>query len=484
MKNPARILVTLALLAGGATACSLVVGSLDECKVDADCASKGANLVCQDKLCVAGHAAVDAGTDAGPAVLRDPLCQSLFGAVDGGPNLVRFGAIVPKTTSAGTADQRGVLREHAIQLAAEQVNAKSALPNHALVIRVCDDTGDATKAAAEAKELLDEGAVALVTTGSSQTIAVADPAIPAGATLMSISATSTQIASAGVLPDGGAKRVWSTAASDALQGKVLAQLLTGQLASSPAGAPFASVSCVQRDDIAFNGLFDSVQATLSSIDGGPAINRHIYAAGSDPTGAVQAAMADNPGAVLVITTVGETPKIFAAWTQPDPVWLFTDNARSTSLYAFDGGLQRLAGSEGTGPSAAPTSDPVYGLFKGLYTAEFSVDPATSSYVPNAYDAVLLLAAGALWADGHGGVSGPGIASGLGQLSDTTQAPTNLTADNFTALSAAFSQGKRVNVRGASGALDFDPATGVAPGPIDVWALQPDGGIGTLQSVTP
>jgi hypothetical protein len=98
--------------------------------------------------------------------------------------------------------------------------------------------------------------------------------------------------------------------------------------------------------------------------------------------------------------------------------------------------------------------------------------------------VLLLAAGALWANGHGGVSGAGIAQGLTQLSDTTQVTTPLQATNFTTLQAAFAQGRKVNLTGSSGALDFDPATGVAPGPIEVWSVQLDGGTPAVRTVNP
>lgn len=489
MRKPFRILVTLGLL-GGASACSLFIGSLDECKVDADCASKGAGLVCQDQLCVVGEgggdAGADAGADAGPAVLRDPLCQSLFGAVDGGAGVLRFGAVVPKTTSSGAADQRGVLREHALQLAVEQLNKNFAIPNHPVALRVCDDTGDSAKAANEAQELLDEGAVALVTTGSSQTIAIADKGVPAGAVMMAISATSTQIASAGVLPDGGAKRVWSTATSDALQGRVLASMLAGTAAVNPPGAPFQAPACLHQDDVAFDLLYNTIRQDLAAdTDGGLLMPQALYASGADPTSAVQQTMAGSPDAVVVIAPVGDSARIFGAWTGADPVWLFTDNSRNTSLYAFDGGLARLQGSLGTGPATASAASTEYNDFQTLYLTEFSTDPASASYVPNAYDAVLLLGAGAVWSADHGGVTGAGIAQGLGKLSQADAGSSvSLEANQFTTLQAAFAQGRAVNVSGASGALDFDPATGVAPGPIDVWTIAPDGGIVTLQTVTP
>ncbi|MBS2026691.1 MAG: ABC transporter substrate-binding protein [Deltaproteobacteria bacterium] len=475
MKRTLLFAATLGVL-GAASACSLVIGSLDECKVDGDCAKKGPGLVCQDSLCVASSAPVDAGVDAGPAVARDPLCQDVYGSTDGG-NVLRLGAVVPKSTSTGAVDIRGVYRGDAIAMAVQELNRKSALPGTSVVIRVCDDTGDSTKAATEAGELLDEGAVALVTTGSSQTIAIANAVVSRGATLMSISATSTQIQSAGVLPDGGAKRVWSTATSDSSQAKVLAGMMEDAGYSRPA--------CVHADDVAFNGLYASLTQDLPAFaDGGANLPQFLYESGTSPTSAIQGAQQSSPDAVVLISTVGDTAALLGAWEGADPVWLFTDNARSTSVYGFDGGLARLAGSKGTGPSTPSASNLEYSSFHALFVTDFpdAGDPATVSYVPNAYDAVLLLAAGSLWAQGHGTIDGAGVAQGLTQLSNTSVAATPLSADQFTTLAASFSQGQQVNVKGASGALDFDNAHGVAPGPIDIWVIAPDGGIVTVANV--
>ena len=374
--------------------------------------------------------------------------------------------------------------------AVNQLNLKRAIPGHSLVLRICDDTGDNARAATEAQELLGEGAVALVTTGSSQTISIAGVAVPAGAALMSISATSTQIPSAGVLADGGAKRVWSTAVSDSEQARVLAALMLDGGAVGGGAAPFAHPACIHQDDIAFNGLYQSTNAALvAATDAGVFMPQFLYEPGASPATAVAQAQsaAIAPDAVLLISPVGDTAALVGAWTGADPVWLFTDNARSVSVYDFDGGLARLTGAQGTGPSTPSVQrDPEYGDFVALYSQTFaSEDPTSVSYVPNAYDAVLLLGAGAAWAQSSGAaITGASIAQGLTQLSEAGAATTPLTADNFTSLQAAFAQGHTVNVTGASGELDFDPATGVAPGPIDVWTIAPDGGIVTLRTVTP
>lgn len=480
MTRPAKVALALAL-GFTAGACSLVVGSLTECQSTVDCASKGPGLVCQDKLCVQDRAGPgDAGpADAGPQVLRDAQCQVVFGD-PAAPGVVRLGAVISRTTAAGAVDPRGIPRQNALELAVEQLNAKNALPGRTVVLRVCDDTGDVARATAQAKELLDEGAVALVTSGSTQTLAVADVAVPGGAVVMSLSATSVQIASAGLVADGGAKRVWSTAISDLAQGRAL-----GSIVSLSDGGPARNPACIQQDDIAFNGLYTVVNDTVRANSGNAvSMKQFRYGTPAEIPATVAGAMDAGPDVVVIIAPVSQSGAIFGAWTAPDPVWVFSDNARSVGVYAFDGGLARLAGSEGTGPSTAGQQTPQFSDFQARYQAKFHVDPtAQASYVPNAYDSVLLLAAGALWAQTRGDVNGAGIAQGLTQLSDARIAPLALVADNFTTFGGAFTQGKMVNVAGASGALDFDPATGVAPGPIDVWEILDDGGIATIQTVT-
>jgi branched-chain amino acid transport system substrate-binding protein len=482
-------MLAVVLLASAAGSCSLVVGSLSECQTTDDCASRGADLTCQDHLCVR-TGSLDAGpgdagpgdggaTDAGPDVLRDPHCQIVFGEPSD-PTVLRLGAILSRSTPSGGVDPRGVPRQNALQLAVQQLNTKAALPNRKFAVRVCDDTGDSSRAATEAAELLGEGAVALVTSGSSQTLAVADVAVPAGAVVMSLSATATQITQAGQVPDGGAKRVWSTAISDQLQGRVL-----GGLVHRADGGAAARPACILQDDIAFNGLFSAVNAAVQArSDGGVSVQRFLFSTVADIPATVGRAIDAGPDVVLIIAPVSQSPDIFNAWTTaPDPAFIFSDNSRSTGVYAFDGGLRRLTGAEGTGPSTAAQASAEFSLFKDLYVAKFGADPTSqASYVPNAYDSVLLLGAGALWAQGKGEITGASVAQGLTELSDLNQTPVALTADNFTTLRNAFTQGKMVNVAGASGSLDFDSSTGTAPGPIDVWQIEPDGGIVTIQTV--
>jgi hypothetical protein len=100
-------------------------------------------------------------------------------------------------------------------------------------------------------------------------------------------------------------------------------------------------------------------------------------------------------------------------------------------------------------------------------------------VANTFDAAMLVAVGAAWADGHGGLSGANLARGLTLLSAPDAGPTPLEPTNLTTIVGRLNGGTPVNVEGASGNLDFDSSTGTAPGPIEIWQVAPDGGLVTI-----
>ena len=141
------------------------------------------------------------------------------------------------------------------------------------------------------------GALAIITPGSTETLAVANVAAPAGVLTMSGSASSVQIGQAGVLPDGGAKLVWSAAPSDDLQGRVLAGLIVD---GGPSGASLASNPVViNRNDVYGNGLFSTLRTTYRNATGQTLQNFQFEPSGGDPTTAVNNARALNPDAVVV-----------------------------------------------------------------------------------------------------------------------------------------------------------------------------------------
>jgi hypothetical protein len=450
--------VTVAVLG-----CRALIGGLDECTTDGDCTRLGAAGRCVQKLCVLGK----------PTASTDPDCQTVFGT----PGGIEIGAIVTKSTAADAGDLRGTYREDAIHLAVDGL-VENGTGGDPIWVRVCDDHSTPDVAAAKASALLEEGAVALLTGGSSATLAIARNGTN-GAPIVSYSASRTDIATAGIPADGGPRFLWSLAISDALQGRVLARLVND-------GAYARPVSIV-NDTQGFQTLHSTINDELQRLSGGGrTLVPYLYKTTADIPPAVARAIADlRPDMVIPIAVVTDTPPILDSWTGPDPVWLFSDNSRNASLWSgLDGGLARVAGSHGTGPLSVLPSSTAYGVFQARYVGRFGLEPGDVSYVPNSYDALLLVAAGVVWAQTHGGPSTLNIAEGLLHLSDLTQPPVQLDPVNFfPIIRKAFEASKNINVQGASGELDLDPVTGFAPGPVEEWYITKDGKFALLRHWT-
>jgi hypothetical protein len=89
-------------------------------------------------------------------------------------------------------------------------------------------------------------------------------------------------------------------------------------------------------------------------------------------------------------------------------------------------------------------------------------------VPNAYDAAYVGSMGVVFASQSGPFDGRSVATGLAQLVNGSQV-VNIGKSEWTLAKSSLTSGeKRIDVVGISGDLDFDPALGEAPGPVEVW----------------
>jgi ABC-type branched-subunit amino acid transport system substrate-binding protein len=469
----------LTILAAAAvlSSCTLIVdGIVNQCTTDSDCSKLGSGLQCVNRGCVRANLAG-----------ADPDCAETAG-VDA-PGSRRFAAVLGFTTSSGSADPRGPVRAMAIKLAIDGLNdpANRLTTDPTYFVRLCDDHDSTTEDVAKATELVSDGYLALITGGTSSTLAVSDVAAPLGVPTISVSASSSQLVTAGLQPDGGPKLVWSVGISDAVQAQVL-----GQVA---ADAGYRSAAAVVNSADGFEELYQLIdQATLAQSSGNLFVSSVSFSDGPD-AGLAQAvgqvlAGASPPDVVFPVMAISDSTPFFNAWfaaTPRNPAWLFTDNSYDNALFEdtlSDGGVDNarlafLLGSLGTGP-ALPSTSPVYLAFYSLFEQTYNQDPNQVSYVPNAYDAALLLAAASVWGQFHGGATPESVAAGLGHLSALGQPIVSLEPGNFpSTIEPALSEGLDVNVTGASGTLDFDPLTGIASSPVQLWTLT-DAGFVTLQ----
>src|SRR5690606_36336567 len=110
-----------------------------------------------------------------------------------------------------------------------------------------------------------------------------------------------------------------------------------------------------------------------------------------------------------------------------------------------------------GSRPAPATGELYNSFTGAFVLQFGTSPDTRAFAAHAYDATYLLMYACLWANAvDGEVTGLSIARGLRQISGGPPLPSRSSA--WPDALATLGEGSSVDVSGASGPLDYDPAT--------------------------
>lgn len=122
------------------------------------------------------------------------------------------------------------------------------------------------------------------------------------------------------------------------------------------------------------------------------------------------------------------------------------------------------------------SGPVYELFRSTYNANpnFPEDAMDASYSAHTYDATWLAVYGAAWAhyQHDGQIKGPFMAEGLQKISQGDSY--DIVSTTWNSIKTAFKAKRSINVRGASGELDYDPVTEETTAPVVRWTIVPDG----------
>jgi branched-chain amino acid transport system substrate-binding protein len=460
------------LLAG----CSFTTaGGLAECETSEDC---GSNQVCTAGFCLPQPAGC--GTTHGPTEA----------------NTIALGAALPLTNSDG-ADESEVQALNAIKLAMDEINERQGVAGRRFMLHICDTRSDPDRAKEQAEWLVKEKGVPVVfTSGSGQTLSVTNVTIKAGVLVMTHTATSPDISKLSDKPQGAANGlVWRTAPSDTLQGRIIGDLLLNRIALVNGATPFADVRDVSIpyvNDAYGQGLFDVLLNRLNAT--GRTVTSGQYPRNGDVTPAVNAVVNNTPDVAVLVGFSEDNAKIVAgsaAKGRTGQAWFFTDAGKDLGLFTSLGTQRGLVeGAYGTAPAQARTGDPVYQLFVQRFRSAYGADPGQFSFTAHAYDAMYLVALSAAYAAGPDvntprAITGALIADGLARVtpSGTGTAPTfNLGGTSFNAARDAMREGTVINVRGASGDLDFD-ATGEAVSEYELWRVE-NGAFKTVQLITP
>ncbi|MBI3181890.1 MAG: ABC transporter substrate-binding protein [Myxococcales bacterium] len=456
----ARVLIALAV--GTAAGCSFVTArGFEECAKDSECAG---GAVCLQRYCI-----------------RQPEgCNQSLGATDN-PRRIALAAALPISLggdlSSGQKDESEKQGLNAMALALEEVNQRDGVAGRPFALYVCDTAGDKDRIKQQATWLAEELlAPAVITSGSSQTIAAQQETVPRGTLIMTATATSPEIT---FLPDKGSGStglVWRTAPSDAIQGRVIADLLIAGCPSpecNPPITPVTKVGVVYLDDPYGQGLKEVLAERFNQPP--REIRSFQYSRNGEVNAAVNGLSSFGPQATVLIAFPDDAVRVTTAAAQKANLtkasghrWLFTDSAKDPTLVSGSPAGE-LDAAYGTAP--AQGAGAAFQSFSERFLAKYQVKAEDYSFTAHSYDAMYVLALGAAYAvgaDGSQPVTGERIAEGLTKLS---LGPVfKLTPGEFTPAKAALQSGNSIDIEGASGKLNFDPATGEAASPIELWQV--------------
>jgi branched-chain amino acid transport system substrate-binding protein len=425
-------------------------GGLEECETSAEC---GADKVCTQGVCL-------------------PLpsgCGQVFGRAQAGD--IPVGGLFP-IHSGADVDESDEQALNAARLALEQINERG-IDGKQLTLYLCDTGGDPARAQAQADWLVKEKKTqAVLTAGSSQTLAVAQSVtIPGNVLLMSYSASSPEITSLSDTNGGPVGLVWRTSPSDAIQGAVIANLVR---TDTRFGNP-KRVAILYVNEAYGQGLSNIVSDRLTRA--GISDNRGIaYPRRGDVRTAVQQLNAYDPDLTVVVGFSDDVANILVDAANQSNLrrdsghrWFFGDSVKDLGLLSNSTAAAQAEGFYGTAP--AQGTGQAFKSFQDAFLGRFQKDPSAYAYTSNAYDAMYLVGLSAAYAQKtSGGVTGPKMAEALTRLSATNLTPLQLTSSNFTQLATNLAAGQSVNVDGASGKLDFNDA-GEAPAPMELWQVK-------------
>lgn len=457
-------------------ACTLTRTSYDECTSNADCRSTfgGARVCGGDGLCASAPPAPRCTTTFPADVLTRPESY---------PGAILVGVLMDRSLEAQRA------RENAVRLAVTQVNEAKGFDGKLFGAIFCDiaentqyDSLKRTDAAITTGTYLADvlGVKAIIGPSSSDDAPKVFDAIKAlDVILVSPAATSTSITGYDTKTptDQAPGLLWRTAVPDTLQGEAIARHLKT--------LPDGNIVIVKRKSTYGDALTTVLTQSLKE--------KQIKVFDFETTGERDAAVKDagDSGAKYVVfvssLTTDAIAFINAVPTIPSYATtnlFLTDSAANIDLLSgttmASAVYSRVTGSRPTAQGST------YELFRTSFTAAFRQEPSLLSYVQHSYDAAWLVFYGIGAAQRRDGqVTGAGIARALRKVSDKGKPETPIAPKSWPGAADALGKGETINVTGASGPLDYDPATEEATGVYDIWNIKTDGkSFGIVSTIDP
>lgn len=398
--------------------------------------------------------------------------------------VVFLGSIIPINPPY---DAITVPLQNAINLAVEDFNTTTELQGGRKVAWVvCDDGGRSDNAVAAAKHLTETlGAPAIIGPVFSESVLkiAQDVTIPAGAFVITPTASSEQLTTL-----GDNNLVWRTVPSDVYQTSALRDHLLG-LDPLP-----QSLVILAKDDAYGNGILAGL---LGPVGGLPMVNAFRY---PDPTTfksteellgsygqIIGQAFGAAPDTILIIGT-SEAANLIAGYIQawslvnplpPLPRFILSHGA----VPVMEQAVEQFAAPEQAGLRAAlipliEATSPIiqdvdnFAAFNIRYSIRFSnLEPLTTASL--SYDAAMVTMLAMSTVKPDDAVTGERIAAGMARLVDKGGVAVSFGGTGLAFIKTARDDlvaGTNVDLQGVSGPLDFDLATGEVRANLLGWDL--------------
>jgi branched-chain amino acid transport system substrate-binding protein len=460
-------------------ACTFNTLEVSECETSAECRSDfGLGYVCRDDGRCEEADPSPRCTETYPPDLFDDRFEQR--------DRIVFGNIVDRSVTLFRAFERTA------QLAYDQANTRGGLDGREFGAVFCSveenpdiDDLDHIEAAVASVEYLTETVGVPAILGPATSVEVQNAFLAmTGQDVLMISPSATSPALTDLDPadvsDAEPGLLWRTAASDALQGVAIASdMLTGR------DPPVTSVAAIHEVGAYGEGLYEVFARAFR--DGGGEVEEYPYADSGQLAEVIAQVGSSDVQEVLFISSDTQTIIGFldsvASLAQFETKSLFmTDPAANPDVLAEASGTA-LAKVRGTRPAPLDEDEDVYASFIASYAGEFGDDVRGFPFTPNVYDAAWLLAYGAAWATlrEDGAIAGSTMARGLRRVSSGQDV--EIRPSGWSSVLQVFRGGGTVDLKGASGELDFDPDTEETSAGIEVWHVK-DRTITSIYTIEP
>lgn len=508
--------------------CASLLGDTHECRADADCATLGADLVCDVAHEVCVEQACTTSADCGTGKVCDPLrkacvqkaCTTHDDCAPYGARFacragscadacfpaaftskkapaIPFGAVLPLSLDTqGTENPAVRARRWSLELALREVNEDRGgvqvrnVAARGIALTFCDSKSDPKLAGRLAGALLNEGAIALVTAGSTETQQVLPVAKPRGVLVVSPSATADKLTVSGAGADetgvDNAGLFFRLAPRDRFQARALVKNLEARAGS---GAK-PNLAVVHENDDYGNGMAEVILKRWPTAAGKDV----AFDAAKPSLDATALASLDRftPAWIVIAGRPASAASLFKQFQSmpalkagAGAVPIFTDSSANPALVELLGpDASLLSGALGVAVRVDDASD-TYKSYRASYEllrrsdaggGGFESAERDGTFGPQSYDALYLLTYAASYAiaraDTADGLDGRALAQSMRLLNDAAGRAHYTGSGDFTPTLSDLGERVAVNVAGVSGSLDFD-ANGDVPGRFSICQFQGD-----------